>query len=143
MFGQNKKQKNKCGYDSLIAQGTEVSGDVVVSGGLHIDGKVEGVIRAAANYPNTVVRLSDLGEVKGDIYAPHVIINGKVQGNVHASEHVELAAKASIEGNVYYNLIEMAMGAEVNGNLVHERIAPSNDNEIGANTEKPESERQR
>ena len=35
--------------------------------------------------------------------------------------HLELAAKASVHGNVYYNLIEMAMGAAVNGSLVHQR----------------------
>jgi cytoskeletal protein CcmA (bactofilin family) len=38
---------------------------------------------------------------------------------VHALSHVELAAQARVHGNVYYSLIEMAMGAEVNGNLVH------------------------
>ena len=57
----------------------------------------------------------------GDINAPHVIINGTVNGDVYASAHLELAEKASINGSVYYNLIEMAMGASVNGNLVHQR----------------------
>ena len=131
MFGSNKKQKNSSSYDTLIAQGTEISGDIVVSGGLHIDGKIEGKIRAAADNQHAVVRLSEVGEVSGDISAPHVIINGKVYGNVYASEHVELAPKASIEGNVYYNLIEMAMGAEVNGNLVHEKIASPDRDESG------------
>ena len=49
-----------------------------------------------------------------------MILNGSVQGDVYASEHIELAPNARITGNVYYNLIEMAMGAEVNGNLVHQ-----------------------
>jgi cytoskeletal protein CcmA (bactofilin family) len=42
-----------------------------------------------------------------------------VTGDVHAVEHVELAPQARIRGDVYYNLIEMAIGAEVNGSLVH------------------------
>jgi cytoskeletal protein CcmA (bactofilin family) len=33
--------------------------------------------------------------------------------------HIELAPQARVKGNVYYSLIEMAMGAEVNGSLVH------------------------
>jgi cytoskeletal protein CcmA (bactofilin family) len=49
-----------------------------------------------------------------------VVVNGTVIGDVHASGHVELASEARIHGNVYYALIEMAMGAEVNGNLVHQ-----------------------
>jgi len=68
-----------------------------------------------------VLRVSEVGEVTGDINAPHVIINGTVNGDVYASAHLELAEKASINGSVYYNLIEMAMGASVNGNLVHQR----------------------
>ena len=47
------------------------------------------------------------------------MLNGSVVGDVHATERIELAANARVAGNVYYGLIEMAMGAEVNGNLVH------------------------
>jgi cytoskeletal protein CcmA (bactofilin family) len=38
---------------------------------------------------------------------------------VFATERVELAANARVSGTVYYRLLEMAMGAEVNGKLVH------------------------
>src|SRR5690625_6325461 len=48
-----------------------------------------------------------------------VIINGNVTGNVYSSKHVELAAKAVVEGNVHYQLIEMVKGAQVNGSLVY------------------------
>ena len=50
---------------------------------------------------------------------PSAIINGLVQGDVRSTIHIELAAKAVVAGNVYYNLIEMVMGSEVNGNLIH------------------------
>jgi len=52
------------------------------------------------------------------VRVPHIILNGLVRGDVYANEHVELASSARVEGNVYYALIEMAMGAEVNGKLV-------------------------
>ena len=42
-----------------------------------------------------------------------------VEGDVYSSDHIELAAKARVVGNVYYNLIEMVMGSEVNGSLLH------------------------
>lgn len=44
---------------------------------------------------------------------PNVVVNGSIIGDLHASGHVELAAQARVHGNVYYSLIEMAMGAEV------------------------------
>jgi len=49
-----------------------------------------------------------------------VVINGTVEGNVYASARVELAAKARVKGNVYYQLIEMQLGAMVDGQLLHE-----------------------
>ena len=121
MFSSRKGKQKQCRFDTLIADGTTIKGDLVLSGGLHVDGKVEGQISACDDNEQAVVRLSEAGEVYGDIVAPHIIINGKVHGDIYSSEHVELAPKASITGNVYYNLIEMAMGAEVNGNLVHQK----------------------
>jgi cytoskeletal protein CcmA (bactofilin family) len=63
--------------------------------------------------------VSEKGRVKGEIHAPNVIINGKVYGDIHSDKHIELAARAEVKGNVYYNLIEMVMGSRVDGNLVH------------------------
>lgn len=121
MFGKKaQKPRRPTGhFDTLISGKTTVAGDLHFSGGLHVDGRIRGRI-VAEEGSDAVVRLSEVGEVEGDIAAPHVIINGTVHGDVYASSHLELAAKASIHGNVYYNLIEMAMGAQVNGNLVHQ-----------------------
>jgi len=51
---------------------------------------------------------------------PHVISNGSIKGNMRASERIELQPKAEIAGDVYYKVIEMALGAVINGNLVRE-----------------------
>ncbi|PAV27499.1 cytoskeletal protein CcmA (bactofilin family) [Tamilnaduibacter salinus] len=119
----NKKQKTRKptgNFDTLISSKTAVSGDVHFTGGLHVDGRVHGTVSSEEG-EEAVLRLSEIGRIDGDIVAPHVIINGTVHGDVYASEHLELAPKASITGNVYYNLVQMAMGAEVNGNLVHRK----------------------
>ncbi len=115
------KPKSQNHFDTLISSKTCLEGNLSFSGGLHIDGRIKGTIRAVDNNDDAVIRISDVGEVDGDVYAPHVIINGTVHGDVHSSQHIELASNASIKGNVYYHLIEMAMGAEVNGNLVHHK----------------------
>lgn len=122
MFGSNKtKVKAASGhFDTLISGKTAIEGDVHFSGGLHIDGRVKGTVRSEEG-SEAVLRISEVGEVEGDVYAPHIVINGTVHGNVYASEHLELASKAAIHGNVYYNLIQMAMGASVNGNLLHRK----------------------
>jgi cytoskeletal protein CcmA (bactofilin family) len=63
--------------------------------------------------------LSDLGSIQGEIRVPNLVINGTIVGNVFASERVELAPKAKIQGNVYYRMLEMVIGAQVNGQLIH------------------------
>lgn len=117
MFGKEKKEMAHQ-FDTLIANGTEFVGDITFRGGLHIDGRIRGNVIAEEG-TQAVVRLSDKGEVQGEIRAPHIIINGVIKGDVYSSEHLELAANASVTGNVYYNMIEMVMGAEVNGSLMH------------------------
>ncbi|MDX1757608.1 MAG: polymer-forming cytoskeletal protein [Marinobacter sp.] len=120
MLGKKKQSRRPAGhFDTLISAKTAIEGDVFFSGGLHVDGKIRGKV-VAEEGGSAVLRVSEVGEVEGDIVAPHVIVNGTVHGDVYAAEHLELAAKASIHGNVYYNLIEMAMGAAVNGSLVHQ-----------------------
>ena len=121
MLGKKKqKPRRPTGhFDTLVSSRATIHGDVHFSGGLHIDGKVCGTL-VADDGSDAVLRISEVGTVEGDIRAPHVIVNGTVHGDVYASAHLELAENAAIHGNVYYNLIEMAMGASVNGNLVHQ-----------------------
>ena len=137
MLGKKKqKPRRPTGhFDTLISGKTSVSGDVHFSGGLHVDGRILGKV-IAEDGSEAVLRLSEVGEIEGDIVAPHVIINGTVRGDVYASSHLELATKAAIHGNVYYNLIEMAMGASVNGNLVHQKEPVGLLNQGGATSKK-------
>lgn len=119
MFGKSEAKKSTATkIDTLIGENTEITGDVVFSGGLHIDGKVKGNVIAAHGSTSTL-SLSNKGKIEGEVRVPNVTLNGQVEGNVYAYEHVELSPNARVVGNVYYDVIEMHGGAEVNGNLVH------------------------
>ncbi len=127
MFGIGKKS-GCSGIDTVIGSQTHVEGDIRFSGGLHVDGTIKGNLVAEPG-TETVLTVSEKGRIEGDVRVPNLVLNGAVQGDVYASERVELASHARVTGNVYYHLIEMAMGAEVNGNLVHRaepQRAPSN-----------------
>ena len=103
---------------TVIGQNTQIVGDVTFTGGLHVDGRVIGNI---VSEPDAIaaLTLSEQGYIEGDIRVSNVILNGEVQGDVIASERVELAEKAKITGNVSYNMLEMEMGATVNGKMLH------------------------
>ncbi len=117
MWG-NKRKRKTTRIDTLIGQHSEVLGDIKFSGGLHIDGTIKGNVIAERD-SHSMLSLSEQGTIEGEVSVPFVVLNGVVIGDVHGGDHVELASKARVTGNVYYNLIEMAIGAEVNGKLVH------------------------
>lgn len=113
-----KKASNASNVTTLISKATEITGDIHFSGTLEIEGRIFGNIYADDD-ASASVRVRETGLVKGDIQSPLVIINGLVEGDVYSSNHIELAAKARVTGNVHYHLIEMVMGSEVNGSLSH------------------------
>jgi len=124
MFKRSKQKTER--IDTLIGAGTRVIGDVHFTGGFHVDGQIKGNVDAAPDSGATL-SVSDSGLIEGAVAVPNVILNGTVKGDILAHERVELGATARVTGNVYYGLIEMSMGAEINGKLIHEprRSAPA------------------
>jgi cytoskeletal protein CcmA (bactofilin family) len=104
---------------TLIAANTEVIGEVHFDDQLYINGKVNGSLIGDGDGKARVV-VSEEGWVVGEIRAPHIVINGRVEGNVYATTRVELAPKARVMGDLYYKLMEMQLGAQVDGQMIHE-----------------------
>lgn len=103
---------------TVIGVGTVLEGSIHFAGGIHVDGTIHGNVSAEQDERSTLI-LSDTGLVEGDVQVPNVILNGRVVGDVLASGRVELAANARVVGTLYYKLLEMELGAEVNGQLVY------------------------
>ena len=122
MSGIKKQSDKPCNtIDTLIGVNTEIKGDINFNGGLRVDGRVVGDIIGDGDKSSTLV-LSEHAVVKGNVKVPHLVINGRIEGNVSGAEGVELQAQAEIIGDVHYRMIEMALGASVNGNLVREGV---------------------
>lgn len=116
MFGKKKTQPSS--ISTLVGPDTTVTGDVSFSGGFHVDGRIVGNVEADAD-SDAVLSISERGCVEGSVNVPQVELNGTVKGDVIAMDRVKLGPTARVVGNVIYALIEMAIGAEVNGKLVH------------------------
>jgi cytoskeletal protein CcmA (bactofilin family) len=112
MFNKKKQPHIK----SLIAQGSQIVGNMSFTDGLRIDGSVVGSVRARDDGPSMLV-ISETASVTGEVRADHIIINGTVKGPIHASQMLELQPKARIEGEVNYAALEMHQGALVAGQL--------------------------
>lgn len=138
MLGRKKNQspRAKAGAaDTLISKETKICGNISFNGVLYIDGHVKGDV-SSDEFENSLLTIGQNGFIEGEINVPHIMIFGRVKGDVHALEHVELMSEARIEGNVYYKLIEMAMGAEVNGQMLHKEEKPKLLGHQGNATEK-------
>jgi cytoskeletal protein CcmA (bactofilin family) len=116
MFGRKTIPQNP--VDTLVGANSQVDGDLTFDGHCHIDGTVKGNVLADVGGQSTL-SVSDKGTIDGGVKVPYVVLHGLVRGDVVAAERVELGPTARVIGNVYYNLIEMAIGAEINGQLVH------------------------
>lgn len=114
----NNASKPQTRIDTLIGAGTTITGDIVFSGGLRVDGEIRGNVHAASDEPTTLV-VSEHAKVEGEIAVSRVVINGTVNGPVVSTEFLELQPRARVNGDVHYNSIEIQLGAVVQGNLVH------------------------
>jgi cytoskeletal protein CcmA (bactofilin family) len=134
MFKQ--KQTKNANVSTLIGPKTRINGDVEFVGGLHLDGYINGNVKGDSN-ESTFLSVSQQGAIEGSVIAPNVILNGIVKGDIDASGRVELGANARVLGNVHYTIIETAVGAQINGKLIHRAGSDANMSEPGPK-ERPE-----
>ncbi|NBX05082.1 MAG: polymer-forming cytoskeletal protein [Betaproteobacteria bacterium] len=112
MFNKKKQPPLK----SLIAAGTHLLGDMAFSEGLRVECQVTGNLTAQEASASILV-IAETAVVDGNIGADHIIINGAVNGSVHAKMLLELQPKARIRGDVTYGALEMHEGALIDGRL--------------------------
>jgi cytoskeletal protein CcmA (bactofilin family) len=113
MFNRDPKQAR---IDTLIGKASRVHGDLQFAGGLHLDGSIAGNVRADPSEGSSL-SISETGSIEGNVEAVNVMLNGTVRGNILARERVVLGATARVQGNVYYGVIEMTLGAQIMGKL--------------------------
>ncbi len=122
MIGTLGKQSNEkpCDtIDTLIGAKTEFQGDIAFCGGLRIDGKVKGNVTAQGAGNSTLI-LGERAEVHGTIEVPHLITNGRIEGDVHCAERMEVQSQAEILGDVHYKVLGISFGATIKGNLLQQ-----------------------
>ncbi|KRG66510.1 cell shape determination protein CcmA [Stenotrophomonas humi] len=118
MFKSKSKSSGELSVDALIGSQVEIRGDVVFSGGLYVEGRILGKV-VAAEGSEAMLTLAEQGHIEGEIRAAVVVLSGRMDGDVHATERVELTPSARVNGNVHYQVVEMNAGAQLNGRLVH------------------------
>ena len=112
----NEKPK----IETWIGGNANIVGNISFTGGFSVDGAIEGNIYSED--PESTLILGESGHIIGDVQAANIYANGRIDGKVMATKKVELHPKARINGDLHYNLLEMAVGAGVNGKLMHQEL---------------------
>lgn len=109
-------REQRSGTGTLIAENTSVQGNIRFASELVVDGRVEGDVYGEGE--QATLTISESGTVVGQIEASTVVVNGRVEGDVRCLGKLELAERAHLTGNVTYRVIEMRLGAVLEGQLV-------------------------
>ena len=101
------------GLASTIAKSIVVKGEITGSESLYIDGKVEGSI----NLPGNRVTVGPNGQVAASISAREVVVQGKIVGNVTASDRLEVMGEGSLIGDAVAQRVSIEDGAFFKGKI--------------------------
>ncbi|THF60837.1 bactofilin family protein [Pseudothauera rhizosphaerae] len=101
---------------SLIADNVHIVGDVMFSGGLRVDGKIEGNVINKGDAHGLLV-LSEKGSIKGQVRVYDAVVNGSISGDLEVEHFLELQAKAHVSGNISYRQLQMECGATIEGKI--------------------------
>jgi cytoskeletal protein CcmA (bactofilin family) len=102
-----------------IGKSVLIKGELSGSEDLYVDGTVEGTIKLPAN----ALMIGANGQVRAELHAKSVVVQGKVEGNIHATERVELHKSAVAVGDIVTQRIAIEEGAYFKGKIDLKRDA--------------------
>ena len=112
-------------FDTIIGKTTQIFGRMVLHDSVRIDGKVIGNIETTKDNKVTVA-IGTTGEVSGDVTAHRVMVAGKVEGNIYASERVEFHKDSVVHGDISYGSIAVEHGARLLGLVIQNPAGTQN-----------------
>jgi cytoskeletal protein CcmA (bactofilin family) len=106
MFGRDMEK-----LKSFLGTQSELQGNLTVTGILRLDGNACGKIRADE------VILGATAVMNGDVLARKIIVGGRVEGSLRATDLVEIGSKGKVKGDIYTNKLVVIEGGEFNGRI--------------------------
>lgn len=120
MFDRNKPRDagtgasgGKRGAFSVLGPDVTITGNIVATADLHIDGRIDGDVQCGALVQGAESRIT------GTVTADSARIGGTVDGALHARE-ITVDRNARITGDVSYETIAIENGAQIDGRLKHQ-----------------------
>jgi cytoskeletal protein CcmA (bactofilin family) len=116
MFRKKSSNQKSQKIETILGENSEFKGCLSFEGGVRIEGKFEGEIRADGD-----LIIGEDAVVKANISAGTVIIGGKVHGNVSSSERLELQPQGELIGDITAPMVSIAEGSVFQGKCIIEQ----------------------
>ncbi len=110
MITSTKKNPEQAQASNRILIGTEITGDIISSGDLRIDGKLNGSVKMEGK-----LVIGEKGEVDGDINCTNATVAGTLKGRINVKELTALLKSAHVEGDLITGKLSVEPGAEFTG----------------------------
>jgi len=132
---ETPKVPDAAGEMTLIGKSIVVKGELSCSEDLYIDGQVEGDIDPKGNR----LTIGPNGRVKANVNACTVVVQGKLEGDIIASDRVDLKQSAIVMGNIATQRISIDEGAYFKGSVNIRKDLPKKEL-LGTTAFSPKSE---
>ena len=98
---------------ACVSHGIRIKGEITGSEDLFIDGLIDGKVTVA----NATVTVGPNATVKAEISGRELVIRGRVEGKLTASERIQIWSTARVDGDVKAEKIGIEEGAELHGKM--------------------------
>ncbi len=112
-FLWNKKSKPSDPEEAdsaFIGQGTVLSGKVVSTKPLVVDGTIHGNVDCSS-----IVIVGETGVIIGEIHSPLARISGRIYGNIHTPKNASLLGSANVQGDIFTGSLHIEPSVIFNG----------------------------
>ncbi len=103
-------KNRKVELSTIIGKNSVIKGELKISGGIRIDGTIEGTLNA-----DGFVAIGLSGKAKANITAKECLVTGQLDGNIKVSEELELDKSARIKGDIVAKTLTVHSGAIISG----------------------------
>ena len=98
---------------TVIGKSVTIRGDITGSEDLYLDGEIQGTV----TLPGNRLTVGPNAHVLADLEVRDIIVNGHIEGNIHASGRVDLRATAVIQGDIYTSRLSIEEKASIQGRV--------------------------
>jgi len=109
------------GLYTMIGEGAVIEGSLIAPHGLRIDGSINGKVQT-----NDVLTVGTTGVIEAEVSAKSAVVGGKIRGNLHVEDRLELQSNASLIGNLSTRNLVINEGAQFHGNCSMEHRLAQN-----------------